>query len=103
MPRERRTSLFPIAVSPARAADSLGIRAEEINEAIKRGELHCYVKGIRSRVLIADLGRVLIKRAVVSAAGWNVPFAPIATELLHRHTATRMGWTGRAPAPTGFG
>jgi hypothetical protein len=55
MPRERRTSLFPVAVSPARAADALGIRAEEINEAIKHGELHCYVKGIRRRVLIADL------------------------------------------------
>ena len=55
MPRERRTTLFPIAVSPAMAADALGIRAEQIQDAITRGELHCYVKGVRKRVLIADL------------------------------------------------
>ena len=53
MPRQRRTTLFPIAVSPARAADALGIRAERIQEAIKRGELPCYVKGVRKRVLRA--------------------------------------------------
>ena len=55
MPRERRTALFPVAVSPARAAESLGIHPREIGEAIKSGELACYVKGIRRRVLIADL------------------------------------------------
>jgi hypothetical protein len=55
MPRERRTTLFPIAISPARAADALGIRAEQMQEAISRGELTCYVKGVRKRVLVADL------------------------------------------------
>jgi Helix-turn-helix domain len=55
MPRERRTSPFPIAVSAARAADSLGIRPEQIQEAITRGELPCYSKGVRRRVLVADL------------------------------------------------
>ena len=29
----------------------------------------------------------------------NVRFAPKATELLRRRELTRMGWTGRAPAP----
>lgn len=55
MPRKRRTPLFPVAVSPARAAESLDIQPEEIQDAIKSGELPCYIKGIRRRVLIADL------------------------------------------------
>lgn len=55
MPRERRTSLFPVAVSPARAAESLGIKVERIQEAIKSGELPCYIKGVQRRVLVADL------------------------------------------------
>ena len=29
----------------------------------------------------------------------NVCFAPLATRLLLRRSASRMGWTGRAPAP----
>jgi hypothetical protein len=48
MPRQHRTSLFPVAVSPACAADALGIRAEQL-------QLRCYALGIRGRVLVADL------------------------------------------------
>ena len=31
----------------------------------------------------------------------DVRFAPKATELLRRREMSRMGWTGRAPAPNG--
>jgi len=55
MPRQRRTPLFPIAASPAQAAYALDIRVEQIQEAITRGDLACYVKGVRKRVLVADL------------------------------------------------
>lgn len=55
MPRERRTPLFAVAMSPARAADAIGIRADEIYEAINAGLVPVYQKGIRRRVLVADL------------------------------------------------
>jgi len=44
--RERRTALFPIALSPARLADVLGIRPELIADAIKNDLLPCYRKGL---------------------------------------------------------
>lgn len=54
MPRERRNELFPIALSPAKLADCLGIRVEQITEAIKDDLLPCYRKGLKRRVLIQD-------------------------------------------------
>jgi excisionase family DNA binding protein len=54
MPRERRTAIFPIALSPAKMADCLGVKAEVIQDAIKDGELPCYQKGTKRRVLVSD-------------------------------------------------
>ena len=55
MPRARKRRLFPVAVSPAEAADVLGVRHAEIYEALRSGELRAYVKGLRSFVLVEDL------------------------------------------------
>jgi hypothetical protein len=52
--RERRTSLFPIAVSPARLADSIGMKRGVVADAIKNDLLPCYRKGLKRRVLIQD-------------------------------------------------
>lgn len=52
--RERRTAIFPIALSPAKLADCLGIRPEVVTAAIKQRALPCYRKGAKRRVLIAD-------------------------------------------------
>lgn len=54
MPRERRTAIFPIALSPAKLADCLGVSAEVVKDAIKSGELPCYQKGTKRRVLVSD-------------------------------------------------
>jgi hypothetical protein len=47
--------LFPVAVSPAEAADVLGVRAEQIQEAIRAGDLSVYRLSVKKRVLIEDL------------------------------------------------
>ena len=52
--RERRTALFPIALSPARLAESLGIRVEVVTDAIKNDVLPCYRKGLKRRVTVQD-------------------------------------------------
>ena len=52
--RERRTAIFPIALSPARLAGCLDIRPEVIANAIKQDHLPCYRKGTKRRVLVAD-------------------------------------------------
>lgn len=55
MPRQRQNAIFPIACSPARAADALCIREVEMYEAIRLGHVPVYRKGARSFVLIEDL------------------------------------------------
>lgn len=54
--RKRRTTMFPIAVSPARLADCLdGIAPSVTAEAIKNDLLPCYRKGTKRRVRRATL------------------------------------------------
>ncbi len=52
--RERRNAIFPIALSPAKLADCLGIRPDVIADAIKQDLLPVYRQGVKRRVLIAD-------------------------------------------------
>jgi hypothetical protein len=52
--RERRTALFPVAVSPAKLAECIGIKPEVVADAIKNDLLPCYRKGLKRRVLIQD-------------------------------------------------
>jgi hypothetical protein len=52
--RERRTALFPVAVSPATLAECLGIKRATVADAIKKDLLPCYRKGLKRRVLIQD-------------------------------------------------
>jgi hypothetical protein len=54
MPRARIKRIHALALSPAMLADALGVRTEEISAAIRRGELPCYVIGIRRRVFVRD-------------------------------------------------
>jgi hypothetical protein len=55
MPCARKTPLFPVALSPNRSAEVLGIRADQIQEAIRVGDLIVYQKGLKRRVLVEDL------------------------------------------------
>lgn len=52
--RERRTSLYPIALSPAKLADCLGVLPRVVADAIKLGDLPCYKHGTKRRVLVQD-------------------------------------------------
>lgn len=52
--RERRTALFPVAMSPARLADCIGVKRATITDAIKNDLLPCYRKGLMRRVLVQD-------------------------------------------------
>ena len=52
--RERRNAIFPIALSPAKLAECLGVRPELVADAIKRDLLACYRQGVKRRVLVAD-------------------------------------------------
>jgi hypothetical protein len=52
--RERRTALFPVAVSPAKLAECIGIKPAVVADAIKNDLLPCYRKGLKRRVLIQD-------------------------------------------------
>lgn len=52
--RERRNAIFPIALSPAKLAECIGIRAEVIADAIKQDLLPCYRQGTKRRVLVQD-------------------------------------------------
>jgi hypothetical protein len=56
MPRAfRAEKLFPVALSPAQAADATGTRPEEIRDLIERANIPLYQIGMRRRVLVADL------------------------------------------------
>jgi excisionase family DNA binding protein len=59
MPRVRTSRLFPVAVSPAQAADALGVRAEEVRDLIESAGIPLYQIGMRRRVLIEDLVRAI--------------------------------------------
>jgi hypothetical protein len=52
--RERRTAIFPIALSPAKLAECLGIRDTVVADAIKNDLLPVYRQGVKRRVLVAD-------------------------------------------------
>ena len=52
--RERRNAIFPIALSPAKLAECLGIRAEVVADAIKNDLLPVYRQGVKRRVLVTD-------------------------------------------------
>lgn len=52
--RERRTALFPIALSPTKLADCVGVLPRVIADAIKTGDLPCYKRGTKRRVLVQD-------------------------------------------------
>lgn len=56
MPRARKRPLFPVALSPAAAADALGVSPKKIREAINSGALSAYdAGGNRVRILVCDL------------------------------------------------
>ena len=50
--RERRNAIFPIALSPAKLAECLGVSPRVIADAIKNGELECWKKGTKRRVTV---------------------------------------------------
>jgi excisionase family DNA binding protein len=51
----RQRKLFPIAVSVAEVADSLGVERREIYRAIKEHGLPVYRHGTKRRILVADV------------------------------------------------
>jgi hypothetical protein len=56
MPRARINRLFPVALSPAQAADALGgIRPERVRDLIAEADVPVYRVGMRRLVLVADL------------------------------------------------
>jgi hypothetical protein len=55
MPRAfRRRPPAMLAASPALVAAALGLRQQEISDAIKRGELKVYQVGARRRLFVLD-------------------------------------------------
>ena len=52
--RERRTAIYPIALSPEKLADALGILPRKVSASIKNDLLPCYRDGLKRRVLVAD-------------------------------------------------
>lgn len=55
MPRVTKTPVVYLALSPAAVATAIGVRPEVVKEAISANVLPVYVKGIKRRVLIADV------------------------------------------------
>lgn len=51
--RERRTALFPIAVSPAKLSECLGVRPEVIKRMIAQG-MPVFRNSNKRRVIVAD-------------------------------------------------
>jgi len=54
MPRHSKHALFPIALSPAALAQSLGVAPSVVYEAVRKGELKIYQRGLARRVLVLD-------------------------------------------------
>jgi hypothetical protein len=57
MPRVSKTPLVFLALSPAGVATALGIRPDEVKDAIEKELLPVFVKGIKHRILVADVER----------------------------------------------
>jgi hypothetical protein len=55
MPRISKRPILYLALSPAAVANALCIRDDEVAEAIESGTLPVHVKGIKRRILIADV------------------------------------------------
>ncbi len=52
MPRQSRTPLMPWAVSPAQLATLLQISPARVYEAIRRGEMRVFERGLARRVTV---------------------------------------------------
>jgi excisionase family DNA binding protein len=59
MPRVGKNPAVMLALSPSAVSHALGIRADEVRQAIDDGSLPVYRKGTRSRILIADVERLV--------------------------------------------
>ncbi len=47
--------LFPVALSPTQAAECMGLRRDQIADAIRSGDLPCYRLGVKRRILVESL------------------------------------------------
>jgi hypothetical protein len=52
--RERASTLWPVALSPASLADALDVDRRVIDRMIRLGQLPVYQIGVKRRVLIED-------------------------------------------------
>jgi excisionase family DNA binding protein len=59
MPGQRPTNITPIAVSPAIAAEAIGVSRASIYNLIARGELTAHKIGRSTRIAVADLERLI--------------------------------------------
>jgi excisionase family DNA binding protein len=57
MPRVTKNPVVYLALSPAAVATALGIRADEVADAINNGLLPLFMMGIKRRILVADVER----------------------------------------------
>ena len=75
MARENRTRLFPIAVSPARAADAIGVDPSVIEAAVRSGDLPLYqvAKGAR-RIPVLSLTYWIESKRRVALDGTSFVF-----------------------------
>jgi len=55
MPRVTKSPVVYLALSPAATATALGIRADEVADAINSGALPVFVRGIKRRILTSDI------------------------------------------------
>jgi hypothetical protein len=53
--RIRKKFLMPICMSPSAAAEAMGLRRAEIAADIRAGLIPLYQRGMRRRILVADL------------------------------------------------
>jgi hypothetical protein len=54
MPRKTKHPVVFIALSPAALATAIGVRPDVIYDAILRGELKVYQRGLARRVLVSE-------------------------------------------------
>jgi excisionase family DNA binding protein len=55
----RPTNITPLAVSPAQAAEAIGVCRASIYNLIARGELPAHKIGRSTRIAVADLERLI--------------------------------------------
>ena len=97
-PRKDPLPMFPPEIGrPEKPRPPTGAYPSQILGIIALGPPFPKFFGIKNRV--PSLGRVLHKSAFCKRGSVNVRFAPKAAEVLRCRELTRMGWTGRAPAP----